>query len=179
MNRETRGRIQHKARRPEVGSPKTGSRRPCAPVASVARAGESYALYPPKPEQYPFGYAVTLLLLEKDWGKRESIRKALKNIEDAVAKEIAKWAKEFEGLLGKLAELVMKLLPPLLAKIFDLIAGWLGDDLFDPATLTISITSPASRLPGSDFSPRETVPLLMKGGKNGRYELTYSWHVFA
>lgn len=138
-----------------------------------------YAFYPPKPEQYPAGYAVTLLLLEKDWGKRETIRKVLKNIEDAVAKEIARWAKEFDGLLGKLAELVMKLLPPLLAKVFDLIAGWLGDDLFDPATITLSITSPDSRLPGSNFTPRQTVPLLMKGGKNGRYELTYSWHVFA
>lgn len=138
-----------------------------------------YAFSQPKPEHYPAGYVVTLLLLEKDWGKRETIRKALKSIEDAVAKEIAKWAKEFDGLLGKLAELVLKLLPALLAKVFDLIAVWLGDDLFDPASITLSVTSPASRLPGSNFTPLQTVPLLMKGGKNGIYNLTCRWQVFA
>ena len=137
-----------------------------------------YAFSPPEHAQYPLGYAVTLMLVEEDHGKRETLRKALKSIEDAVIKEITKWAKELPGLLKNLAELVLKILPPLLAKVFDAIANWLGDDIFDPSTISISINSPDSRLP-NNVTPRETVSLLMKGGRNARYDLTYSWHVFA
>jgi hypothetical protein len=138
-----------------------------------------YAFNAPKPEQYPAGYAVTLMLVEKDFGKRETLRKSLKAIEDAVAKEIAKWIKTLPGLLGQLAQLVAKLLPPLLAEIFNFIAKLAGDDMFDYRTITISMTSPDDRLPGSDFTPLETVPILMKGGKNGQYDLAYKWHAFA
>lgn len=137
-----------------------------------------YAFSLPKPEQYPVGYVVTLLLVEKDYGKSETIRKVLKSIEDAVRKEIEKWVKKLPGLLRDLAQLVLKVLPPILAEVFNAIARWLGDDLFDPATISISMASPADRVPGN-VTPRQTVPLLMKGGKNGRYELDLSWHVFA
>lgn len=137
-----------------------------------------YAFYPPPADQYPGGYAVTLLMLEKDHGKAETIRKALKSIEDKVIGEINKWAKEIPGFLGQIAQLVLKVLPPLLGKLFDFISNLLGDDLFDPATISLSVNSPDSRLPG-DVTPRETVSLLMKGGDKGRYDLTYSWHVFA
>jgi hypothetical protein len=138
-----------------------------------------YAFYPPKPEEYPAAFVVTLLLLEKDFGKKESIRKVLKNIEDEVAKEITKWAKKFDGLFGDLVQLVAKFLPPLLAKIFDYIAGLLGDDLFTPHTISVSAPSPESRLPGKNTTPLETVSLLMDGGSKGRYDLKYSWHIFA
>jgi hypothetical protein len=126
---------------------------------------------------WPKRYATTLILTEKDWGGLADFldklyRKVREKIVEAIQNAVEKPIESRE-----LAAAIATALGWIMDKLVDWMRAWLGDDVFTPVTVAMTVGSFNSRFAGNRLdSPESTATFRGHGGK---YEVTYDWRLFA
>lgn len=123
---------------------------------------------------FPKGFMATLLAVEKDHGDASKIRKVVADIKKVIESDLVKALKEIDlGSIDKLVDTIIKF-AGYIAKAIDKIAAWLGDDLFDPAPVSLALPAPDASLPGGGLTTAPERVTFVQG--KARYELTYDWN---
>lgn len=128
---------------------------------------------------FPKTYCVTLVLAEIDMGGFASfVSKLWDKVKGKVLELVAI---AVGGAIGStvpgLGTLVGAAVGWVIAKFFDWLIGLFGDDVFVPATVSISIPSLNARWSGGRTDSPEGI--ITYKGYGGTYQLTYDWRLFA
>lgn len=130
---------------------------------------------------WPKHYYVTMVLAEADWGGFDAfLNKLVDKLEEYVVAELGALIGGAIGSIGglvgaALGALIGLLVGWIVGKIFDWLKSLWGDEIFKPATVSMSIPSFNARWPGNRTdSPNSWIKWW---GHGGRYQLWYDWRL--
>ncbi|MEZ4451239.1 MAG: hypothetical protein R3B09_17300 [Nannocystaceae bacterium] len=138
-----------------------------------------FARLPVESGTFPKVMSATLMMVEKDFSDQKWLLDALRKAKEWAEKELSKLVadKIGKGLLKDALAVAIKIG---LDAILKPVLGWVADDPFDPATVTLL-------LPGADAvgdgggrtTPALTLDTYIKGGRDphAHYVVTYDWNL--
>ncbi len=156
---------------------------PFARVGSF-KGGQTIALgdrvlgsFPVNEGGFPKVLSTTIMLVEKDYGDQKWLMDLVKKAKDWTEGKV----KEF--VEGKVADPTLEkgavvFVAAALDAVFGAIFKWLGDEVFEPVSVSLLLPSSEIVLPGGGRStPVDTLRAFFRDGDKvkGEYELNYSW----
>ena len=129
--------------------------------------------------QYPKSYFVTLVLAEADMGGlSEFLNKLLEKVREKVT---AALIAAFGGMIGAsggpVGFIIGVAVGYVVGEVFKLFKSVWADEIFQPVTVGVNITSLNAQWPGSRTDSPEGVATFV--GHDGIYEVTYDWRMFS
>jgi hypothetical protein len=128
--------------------------------------------------KFPKSYFVTLVLAEKNMGGLpEFLSRLLEKVKVRVQHELRKAGIEADESGGLVSAFIALAASWVLDHVWDVIGRAWNEDIFTPQTIQIQISSPGTRWAGGKTDSPERA--LTFKGRQGQYEITYDWRLFA
>jgi len=128
---------------------------------------------------FPKSYFVTLVLAEADMGGLPDFLNQLLNW--VKAKVTTALTAALGGAIGAsggpVGAIIGAVVGAIAGLVFALFKSIWEDDIFKPATVSVSIPSLTARWPGNKTDSPESV--ITYTGHGGKYQVTYDWRLFA
>ena len=143
-------------------------------------------------DRWPKHEFVVLLLAEIDFGGfADFVAELDERLRDEVDRDLAAllgeqpdvgpdshgWAERIGEALGELIGGLAAIVLPILGKLIDWIVGALGDEVFKPRLLHVTLHSPTSTF--AHGRPTSSTRLVRFVGHDGEYHVRYSWERFS
>lgn len=129
----------------------------------------------PLPDRYPCGAVISLLLLERDLGGPWGVD-TLRELKAWAENEVQGFIAHRRGDEGLLAALVLGA-PRVVDAVVGPLLAWLGDDVFEPASLGVLVPGPELALPTTGPEVLDLVLRDDDGEVAARYQLRCEWHL--
>jgi len=127
---------------------------------------------------YPKAYFVTLVLAEADMGGlSEFLNNLLLKVKERVTAYLTGMGVVLGSSGGPVGVIIGLAVGFIVGKVFDLFKSIWQDDIFEPVTAIVEITSLNAQWPGGRTDSPEAIATFE--GHGGKYQVTYDWRMFA